>query len=79
MSKKKFSELSPEEGAASSTSEEFTHEERAAKYFEENPGYPFASVIVTDDGQIFPDTLKGDNSAFNYCGTTIGFKKIAKA
>lgn len=56
-----------------------SHEEIGAKYFAENENCPVDSIIVTDDGIVFYDTLKGQNSAANYCaGAGVGSKTISR-
>lgn len=56
-----------------------SHEEMGAKYFSENENCPVDSIIVADDGTVFYDTLKGSNSASNYCTEKgIGYKTVSK-
>jgi hypothetical protein len=51
-----------------------------AEYLKGNPEYIHETAFVSEDGNIFPGTLKGQNSADNYkAASGFGYVEVSKS
>jgi hypothetical protein len=59
--------------------EKATQKDLAQDYFllHSTKDFPIDSILLTDDGTFFPNTLKGVNNCINYCSLQkISFKEF---